>query len=43
MRVGSALRELWGRAEDELGPERDLTEIVRMLERAAGVEVRSAG
>jgi 3-hydroxyisobutyrate dehydrogenase len=43
MRVGSALRELWGRAEDELGPERDLTEIVRMLEHAAGVEVRSAG
>jgi 3-hydroxyisobutyrate dehydrogenase len=42
MRVGSALRELWARAEEELGPERDLTEIVRMLERAAGVEVRPA-
>lgn len=40
-RLTGAVRELWARAERELGPAQDLTEIVKMLERAAGVEVRS--
>jgi 3-hydroxyisobutyrate dehydrogenase-like beta-hydroxyacid dehydrogenase len=40
MWVGSAVRRLWQLANEEIGPERDFTEIVRVLERRAGVEVK---
>ena len=40
MWVSSAVRELWRLANDEIGPERDFTEIIKVLERRAGVEVK---
>ncbi|ANN65969.1 NAD(P)-dependent oxidoreductase [Bordetella bronchialis] len=40
LRVGSAVRELLDDARERLGDEADLTEIVRLSEAAAGVEVR---
>jgi 3-hydroxyisobutyrate dehydrogenase len=41
MAVGAAVRDLWQLAERELGAESDYTEIVRCLERRAGVLVQS--
>ncbi|MEE3849442.1 NAD(P)-dependent oxidoreductase [Gordonia sp. LSe1-13] len=38
--LGSALRDAWAGAVDELGAHADQTEVVRVLERAAGVELR---
>lgn len=40
MTVASGVRALWARANDELGAGSDMTEIVRLLERATGVEVK---
>lgn len=42
MFVGHAVKAIWQIAKDELGPESDYTEIIRCLERRAGVEVGSA-
>jgi 3-hydroxyisobutyrate dehydrogenase-like beta-hydroxyacid dehydrogenase len=43
MRVASAVRELWQLTDQELGSQGDFTEIVKLLERRAGVEVKSSG
>ena len=43
MFVGEAVRSIWQLAKNELGPESDYTEIIRCLERRAGVEVGLAG
>ena len=43
MRVARAVRELWQLTNQELGPQSDFTEIVKLLERQAGVEVTSSG
>ena len=43
MFIGPAVRSIWQLAKDELGPESDYTEIIRCLERRAGVEVGSSG
>jgi len=40
MTVSAGVRALWARANDELGAGSDMTAIVQLLERAAGVEVR---
>ena len=40
MSVGNAVGELWRRAFEEIGGEKDFTTIVQLVERAAGVEVR---
>ncbi len=40
MTVSSAVRELWARANEELGADSDMTAIVQLLERATGVEVK---
>jgi 3-hydroxyisobutyrate dehydrogenase-like beta-hydroxyacid dehydrogenase len=42
MFVGHAVKAIWQLAKNELGPESDYTEIIRCLERRAGVEVGSA-
>ena len=39
MFVGEAVKAIWQLAKDELGPDSDYTEIIRCLERRAGVEV----
>ena len=39
--LGSAVKAMWQLAEDELGPGSDYTEVIRCLERRAGVEVKS--
>jgi hypothetical protein len=41
MWVGSAVRMMWQLANSELGPQSDFTEIVRLLEDWAGVEVKA--
>jgi len=40
MSVASGVRALWARANEELGADSDMTAIVQLIERAAGVEVR---
>lgn len=40
MAVSSAVRAIWARANQELGAGSDMTAIVQLLERAAGVEVK---
>ena len=40
MTVATGVRALWARANDELGAGSDMTAIVQLLERAAGVEVK---
>jgi 3-hydroxyisobutyrate dehydrogenase-like beta-hydroxyacid dehydrogenase len=40
MPVASGVRALWARANDELGADSDMTAIVQLIERAAGVEVK---
>lgn len=40
MPVAAGVRALWARANDELGAGSDMTAIVQLLERAAGVEVK---
>jgi 3-hydroxyisobutyrate dehydrogenase-like beta-hydroxyacid dehydrogenase len=39
MWVGSAVRQLWQYAANELGPDSDFTQIVQCIEKWAGVEV----
>jgi 3-hydroxyisobutyrate dehydrogenase-like beta-hydroxyacid dehydrogenase len=41
MFIGPAVKAIWSLAKNELGPESDYTEIVRCLERRAGVQVKS--
>ena len=43
MKIASAVRELWRLGNEELGPEKDFTEVIRVLERRAGVEVKGGG
>src|SRR5205814_4099978 len=38
MRIAAAVRDLWQLANDEIGPDKDFTEIIKVLERRAGVE-----
>ena len=40
MWVASAVRQLWQLTNQELGPQSDFTEVVKVLERWAGVEVK---
>ena len=40
MKIASAVRELWRAGNDELGADKDFTEVIRVLERRAGVEVK---
>jgi 3-hydroxyisobutyrate dehydrogenase-like beta-hydroxyacid dehydrogenase len=40
MLVGNAVKQLWFHAHQSLGPESDFTEVVKIPERWAGVEVR---
>ncbi len=40
MPVAAGVRALWARANDELGADSDMTAIVQLIERAAGVEVK---
>jgi 3-hydroxyisobutyrate dehydrogenase-like beta-hydroxyacid dehydrogenase len=40
MGIAAAVRQLWQLANDELGPDKDFTELIRVLERRAGVEVK---
>ena len=40
MGIAAAVRQLWQLANDELGPEKDFTELIRVLERRGGVEVK---
>ncbi len=42
MPVADAVRALWARAQAELGADSDLTAIVQLVERAAGVEVKAS-
>ena len=42
MSIATAVRQLWQLAHDELGPEKDFTELIRVLERRSGVEVRKS-
>jgi 3-hydroxyisobutyrate dehydrogenase-like beta-hydroxyacid dehydrogenase len=41
MWVGNAVRMMWQLANSELGPQSDFTEIVRLVENWAGVEVKA--
>jgi 3-hydroxyisobutyrate dehydrogenase-like beta-hydroxyacid dehydrogenase len=43
MSVASAVRELWREANEEIGADKDFTELIRVLERRAGVEVKGGG
>jgi 3-hydroxyisobutyrate dehydrogenase-like beta-hydroxyacid dehydrogenase len=43
MKIASAVRELWRLGNDELGADRDFTEVIRVLESRAGVEVKGGG
>ena len=43
MKIASAVRELWRLGNDELGADKDFTEVIRVLERRAGVEVKGGG
>lgn len=40
MWIANTVRQLWQRAHQEIGPEKDFTTIVQMLERWSGVEVK---
>jgi 3-hydroxyisobutyrate dehydrogenase-like beta-hydroxyacid dehydrogenase len=43
MWVANSVRQLWQRACQEIGPEKDFSTIVQMLERWSGVEVKPGG
>jgi 3-hydroxyisobutyrate dehydrogenase-like beta-hydroxyacid dehydrogenase len=43
MPVASGVRAVWARANEELGADSDMTEITRLIERGAGVEVKAKG
>ncbi|MDQ5849336.1 MAG: NAD(P)-dependent oxidoreductase [Pseudomonadota bacterium] len=40
MWVAAAVRRIWELANQEIGPDKDFTELIRVLERRAGVEVK---
>lgn len=40
MWIATAVRRLWQLANDEIGPDKDFTELIKVLERRAGVEVK---
>jgi hypothetical protein len=40
MWIGNAVRQVWQLANNELGPDSDFTEVIKVLERWAGVEVK---
>ena len=40
MRIGNAVHQIWQIANDELGPEVDFTEVIKVMEDWAGVEVK---
>jgi hypothetical protein len=40
MSVAKAVGELWRRALEEIGAEKDFTTIVQLVERSAGVEIK---
>ena len=40
MWVANAVRQLWQLANHEVGPDKDFTELIRVLERWAEVEVK---
>jgi 3-hydroxyisobutyrate dehydrogenase-like beta-hydroxyacid dehydrogenase len=40
MRIGNAVHQIWQLANDELGPEVDFTEVIKVMEDWAGVEVK---
>jgi len=42
MWVASAVRQLWFHAHEEIGPDKDFTTIVQVVERWAGVEVKGS-
>ena len=43
MWVANAVRQLWQLANHEIGPQKDFTEVIKVLERWAGVEVKPGG
>jgi 3-hydroxyisobutyrate dehydrogenase-like beta-hydroxyacid dehydrogenase len=43
MPVASGVRAIWARANEELGADSDMTEITKLIERGAGVEVKAKG
>jgi 3-hydroxyisobutyrate dehydrogenase-like beta-hydroxyacid dehydrogenase len=43
MPVASGVRAVWARANEELGADSDMTEITKLIERGAGVEVKAKG
>jgi 3-hydroxyisobutyrate dehydrogenase-like beta-hydroxyacid dehydrogenase len=43
MSVASAVLHLWKRVNDEIGPEKDFTTLIQLLEREAKVEVKPGG
>lgn len=40
MWIASAVRQMWQLANNELGPDSDFTEVIKLIERWAGVEVK---
>jgi hypothetical protein len=40
MVVGAAVHKLWQQANTENGPASDITEVIRLMEKPAGVEVK---
>ena len=40
MWIATAVRRLWQLANDEIGPDKDFTELIKVLERRAGVELK---
>jgi 3-hydroxyisobutyrate dehydrogenase-like beta-hydroxyacid dehydrogenase len=43
MWVANSVRQLWQQAHQEMGPDKDFTTLIQMLERWAGVEVKPGG
>jgi 3-hydroxyisobutyrate dehydrogenase-like beta-hydroxyacid dehydrogenase len=43
MPVATGVRAIWARANEELGADSDMTAIVQLIERGAGVEVKAKG
>ena len=41
--IGSEVRQLWQHGVDQLGPDADMTEVVKPIERWAGIELRGRG
>lgn len=43
MQVGAAVHRLWQQANEQNGPASDITDIIRLIEKPAGVEVKGRG